>query len=115
MRIPFLLIVVLLLLSFTSRSQNQNCESLKNGTFFTYPKNTQEQWKTERNRDYQKETNLQTGDTSRWKISWQKDCRFTLKYISGGKDLKKEELAFVTEHILAFEINSETDDYYIFS
>jgi len=91
------------------------CTSLKSGTFYSYPKNTLEQWKSERTGEYQKETNLVTGDTSLWKVSWQKGCNYTLKYVSGGKDLKKEELAFVKQHVLVFTVNSETEDYYVFS
>jgi hypothetical protein len=105
-----------LLLPVITKAQSKNdCSDLKEGTYFTYPKNTQDHWKSERTGNFQKETNLGTGDTSTWQVKWQNNCRYTMKYIAGGKDLKKEEQDFVHKHVLAFEINSVTPDYYIFS
>jgi hypothetical protein len=107
--------LVLFIPSTTMAQSGNDCSELKEGTFFTYPKNTLEHWRSERTGSIQKETNLGTGDTSTWQVKWQSNCRYTMKYIAGGKDLKKEERDFVKNHSLAFEINTVTSDYYIFS
>jgi len=115
MNLLVLLISTVFIPLITIGQSTADCSSLKDGIFFTYPKNTVERWRSERNGNIQKEINLGTGDSSTWQVKWQSNCRYTMKYIGGGKDLKKEEQDFVQKHLLAFEINTVMPDYYIFS
>jgi len=109
-----LLFILLSGIAYHSNAQN-NCTVVRDGIFYSYPKNTTEQWKSERAGNIQHEINLANGDTSVWQINWQNDCSYTMKYLSGGKQLKKEDLALLKQHNLAFKIETVTKDYYIFS
>lgn len=94
---------------------NCRCSEVKEGVFYSNPNNSNDQWRSERKGAMQTEINLVTGDTSTWQVSWENDCQYTLKYLSGGKQLKKEETAFLKEHSIVFAINAVTSDYYIIS
>jgi hypothetical protein len=45
-------------------AQIKTCEDLKNGVFYSYPKNASEQYQLTRKGDIQKETDLITSDSS---------------------------------------------------
>ena len=106
----FLLSLALLLcrLSFS-----QSCSDLKNGTFYSYPKNSTEQWKILRDGSTEKDINLLTGDTSFWKIDWQNECQYKMKYLSGGGKLKKEDLDLFKNHVLVLSVEVNNGNYYL--
>ena len=54
-------------------AQMKNCEDIKNGVFYSYPKNVSKQYQLTRKGDIQKETDLITGDSSIWKVTWLND------------------------------------------
>jgi hypothetical protein len=110
----FLLLFSTLIIQQIASAQKTNCTDWKKGNFFSYPKNTNESWKSEREGNLQKEINLSTGDTSTWKITWQNECQYTLKFISGG-NFKKEELTFLKQNNLVFVITKSSEDYYVFN
>ena len=61
------------------------CHNLKSGTFYSYPPNVNDNWKSERNGDMQAEINLTTGDTLYFQVAWSGNCQYSLTYKSGGK------------------------------
>ena len=99
------------------QSQSLNCENLKNGIFYSYPKNTDSKYLFERAGDYQKETDLKTGDTTLWKIRWKNDCTFSIEYVSGNNKANEEASTFLKKkkHKVVFEIKNITDDYYTYA
>lgn len=92
------------------------CTDFKNGIFYIYPKNSQDQFFCRRDGEFQYEVSLkdQHADTTVWKIIWTDDCTYTLKYISGGKEIDEESKKLLKKHKLAYEIIKSTNDYYVF-
>lgn len=116
----FKLLVILtgvIIQPYTSYSQSLNCKDLKNGIFYSYPKNTDSKFLYERTGDYQKETDFKTGDTTLWKVKWKNDCTYTLEYVSGNNKENEEafELLKRKKHKVIFEIKNITGDYYTYS
>lgn len=90
-----------------------SCPDIQNGVYYSYPLNSNDRWKSERNGDIQQEINLETGDTLLFKVSWGRKCEYTLNYKSGGEKLKKEELAFLKQYKFVYTISEVTPNYYI--
>jgi hypothetical protein len=61
----------------------------------------------------QKELNLNTGDTTYWKVNWLDDCTFLAHYISGGLAKSDEEKDFLHNHKTVVQILKITPEYYI--
>ncbi|MEP6512308.1 MAG: hypothetical protein ABJA79_00470, partial [Parafilimonas sp.] len=96
------------------QKETANCETLKNGIFYSYPKNSSERYVSKRSGEYQYETNVGNGDTSVYKVDWLSNCRYTLKLISSSVKMTAEEKSFYDKHKLAYKIVGVTGDYYIF-
>lgn len=47
-----------------------------------------------------------------FKISWEKDCSYTLRYESGGKKLKRQELEILKQYPFVFMVSSINAEYY---
>jgi hypothetical protein len=108
-------LAVLVCISSLSMAQKNDCSLMRDGIFYSYPKNTVEQWKSERSGNMQTEINLINQDTSIWEITWLNDCQYNMKFKSGGKQFNKETLALLKQHVFAFKIEKSSTDYYIFS
>jgi len=109
------LLILILLNNYYAESQttHMSCPDIRNGVFYSYPMNTIDRWKSERNGDIQKEINIETGDTLIFKVSWDRDCEYKLKYQSGGKKLKKEELNMLKQYNFVYTVSEATPNYYI--
>jgi len=107
--------VFLSLFSFYSnQSKAQNCEGLKSGTFYSYPKNSAEKYAIIRNGEYQYEKDLVNGDSIIYKIEWLSDCKYSLKFISTNAKMTTDESAFWDKHKLVYEITGSTSNYYTY-
>jgi hypothetical protein len=104
-------------ISFHANSQPAplTCKDIQNGIFYNYPKNSSAQYIDERNGDIAKESDLLTGDSSLWKITWPNQCTYILSYLGGNIKMTDEMKKFVKEHKLAFKIGTITDEYYTFT
>ncbi|ANE49640.1 hypothetical protein [Flavisolibacter tropicus] len=94
--------------------KSKDCSNFKNGCFHSYPINSADHYILHRDGATQKEINAVTGDSIIWKLDWNSDCSYSLKYISGSK-LKREELAVLKQHTFFYEITENTPDYYLFN
>lgn len=94
--------------------KNLNCKRIKIGSFYFYPPASSKGFLIIRNKTTQKEINLQTGDTSFWRIKWQSPCIFTLSFLRKSRAVSNEELSFFNSHKTVVEILGLTKDYYIF-
>jgi hypothetical protein len=92
-----------------------DCSSIKNGVFYSYPKNTADRYITYRENEVAKEYDLVKGDSTSWKVDWKDNCSYTLKYISGSAKLSKEVADFLKKHVLFYTVQSVTSDYYLFA
>ena len=99
------------------QSQSLNCENLKNGIFYSYPKKTDSKYLFERAGDYQKATDLTPGATTLTPIRWKNDCTFSIEYVSGNNKANEEASTFLKKkkHKVVFEIKNITDDYYTYA
>jgi hypothetical protein len=102
------------LIGFIAQAQS-DCETIKTGTFYYYPKNSTDSYLEIRDDKYLYETNLTKGDSSVYEIKWSDDCVYTLKYVSGNAEMSNEVVKFNKKHKLLFEVNKITKDYYIFT
>ena len=108
------LLFPLLILSLRATSQNNSdCATFKTGTF--YSKNAGETYSIRRKGRNEIQTNLKTGDSTIWEISWQNDCTYILRYLRGNEHLKPKEEKFLTAHQVACRIETITPEYYIYS
>ncbi len=107
---------LLLLMPFFAFCQKNklDCESLKNGTFYNYPRNSDENIFQIRQGDLMKEVIIGKKDTITWKVKWKNDCTYSVKYVSGNVD-KKEALEMIKNHSFDFRIEAITPDYYVYS
>jgi hypothetical protein len=78
------------------QSQGASCSCIKNGDFYFYPSVTQKDFLIVRNHLIQKEINVNTGDTSFWKVSWSDLCIFNLKFLRRSQSMSDEEKLFYT-------------------
>ena len=110
----FILLFLLLSLSSSAQLKTNECSSIGNGTFYAYPKNSDEQYMYIRNGDTQTERNQLTGDSSVWKINWLNGCVYTMQYVSGSAKVDAGVKDFLQEHKLAIKIETVTSGYYVY-
>jgi hypothetical protein len=108
---------VLLFLAISAASYGQvpvSCQDLKNGIFYYYQKNSPDHFLIYRMAETQKEINLTTGDTTVWKIDWQNDCNYSLKFQSSSTKRPPETVKLLKEHTLVYAVLKLAEDYYTF-
>lgn len=91
-----------------------DCKKVKTGNFYFYPPKSQKGFLIIRDNTTQEEINLQTGDTSFWRIKWQSPCAFTLSFLGKSQPASNEEIAFYNSHKTVVEILNVTKEYYTF-
>lgn len=95
---------------------NENlCTEIHNGIFYFYPKNSEDKFVMVREGDLQKESNITTGDTIMWKVSWIDDCTYALKFISTNSIVPTENLKILKKHPFIYNINDVQANYYSFT
>lgn len=92
---------------------NNDCNRIKTGTFYFYY--SHKKFIIERTDTIQKEIDITDDDTSLWKISWQNDCSFYLKFLKKTKPIPDEEKVFYNSHLTVIKLRSVTKSYYTFS
>ena len=92
-----------------------DCENLKSGVYFEYPKNTNDKYIYYRDNNIQQEINITTGDTAVWKIKWNNDCSYSLSFLESNAELYKKIKKRLKKHTLLYKIAATTEDYYIYS
>ena len=110
-----LLITIFIFSAEWASAQNDlpNCQNVKEGTFYSYPSNVNDNWKSIRTGDVQQEINLTTGDTIVFQVAWPEKCQYTLKYKSGGKKLNREVLRMFKQYLYVSVVTQATPDYYV--
>lgn len=111
-----LLFIVFVLLSLGGHSQDTaSCAALKEGVFYFYPKNSNSKYALYRNKDEQKEVNLENGDSTIWSIKWINDCTYILKFKStSNKKISAEEKELNSKHKFVYSITKTGKGFYIF-
>jgi hypothetical protein len=89
------------------------CVNVKDGTFYSYAVNSNDNWKSVRNGDVQEEINLITGDTIHFQVKWANNCEYSLKYKSGGKNLGRDVLALFKQYAYVSVIKEVAPEYYV--
>jgi hypothetical protein len=107
-------ITILLPFLVLGQLKSTHCEKVKTGNFYFYPPKSQKGFLIIRDNTTQKEINLQTGDTSFWRINWQSPCAFTLSFLKKSQPVSNEELSFYNSHKTVVEILAVTKDGYVF-
>jgi hypothetical protein len=97
------------------QDQPPACADLREGVFYSYPKNTHERYICVRGGSTEVETNLDTGDSSVWEIQWQDDCSYTMAFLSGNDRGTKGQQEFLAKHRLAMRVEKITGDYYVYA
>lgn len=93
---------------------DSGCDKIKEGFFYFYPAKTQQAFAVVREGAIQKEINLKTNDTSFWKVNWENDCVFNVKFIRKSHPISDDEKSFYNSHITVFKILKITKNYYLF-
>jgi hypothetical protein len=106
---------LLLMLLFSCNERDANCSPIKGGIFFSKPRGSDTWYKTIRHDSLQQEINLNTGDTSLWKVTWLSDCKYSVQYISGIHMESKEMDQFYRAATFVATVTSVTPDCYVFS
>jgi hypothetical protein len=101
------------LIGFTAQAQS-DCETIKTGTFYFYPKNSSDSYLEVRDDKYLYETNLIKGDSSVYEIKWLNNCTYSLTYVKGNS-MTEEEVEFSKKHKILCQVNGTTKDYYLFT
>lgn len=104
----------LLPLIILGQSKTVACSTIKTGAFYFYPEKGQKAFAIIRDDSMQKEINIKAGDTTFWKVNWQSDCMFNLKFIRKSQAISDVEKSFYKSHTTVFKILEVTKDYYVF-
>lgn len=96
------------------QSKTLDCSSIRNGTFYFCPLNPQKKFTIIRENSIQKEIDIKTFDTSFWRVSWQSDCVFNLKFIRRSRLISEKEKIFLNSHSTTIKILNITRSYYVF-
>lgn len=96
------------------QSKKVTCADIKTGAFHLYPKNSADHFIDVREGEYVRETKMNTGDTSLYKINWLSDCTYSLQYISGSEKMPDETAKFFKKHKLVYEMFAVTNNYYVY-
>ena len=107
--IPFLLPDLL-----SAQSKKNDCEAVKQGTFYFYPPKSQERYLIARNSSVQTEINTKTSDTSFWKVNWVGDCVLHLKFIRSSQLMSNTQKSFLNSRTTVIKVLEVTKDYYVF-
>ncbi len=100
----------------TSFAKNESpCSKVKNGIFHYYQNNGKFHSLIVRKDSLQTEINLNTNDTSYWRIQWISECAFTCKFISSTKQMPKPEYEFYKSSSLKFNIMGTSKEYYLYN
>ena len=100
---------------FPAKSQTNTCDKLHNGTFYYYVPNSNKVFKIIRHNSEQNEIDLETKDTSFWKVSWKESCSMNMLLSKTTKAYPEDQLNFMKAHALTINILIVTDKYYTFS
>jgi hypothetical protein len=98
-----------------SQQNNSDCGNLKDITFYAYPRNSTDRFKIVRRRNKQLEYNLKTGDSTEYAIQWDKDCQYTLTYVTSSEKKSAAQLEMLTKSKLAYEILSVSGTCYVYN
>lgn len=87
--------------------------NVKEGTFYSYPRNATEQIIITRAGNIQ--TEIYDGkDSIIWQLKWLSDAVYSLKYLRGGETLDKKTVTILKKHSIVYSIDQVTEAYYIF-
>ena len=101
-------------LAILAQSKVEDCSKLKNGKFYLYTQNHPIGYLIIRKDSIQEEVNLQTNDTSFWKVSWKNVCDFDFKFIRKSHPISYDEQSFYNSHTTKCRVQKIETDYYIF-
>jgi len=107
-----LAIAIIFPVALLGQQKVSDCSKVKNGTFYFYPTHTHINFIIVRSDSIQREFSENLGDTSYWKIKWQDDCLFSMKFIRKGGKMSKSDSIFFNSHTALSRIISVTKDYY---
>ena len=110
-----LLLIAICPLVIFSQDNNAGCSQLKDVTLYCYPRNSVDQYKIVRYGNTQVEYNLKTGDSTVYKVKWDKDCQYTLTFISCSEKKSAADLETLKKYKLAYDILSVTASYYVYN
>lgn len=108
------LLTLLFPITLLGQLKTLDCSSIRSGIFYFYPLNSPKKFIITREGLIQKEINIQTSDTSFWKVTWKSDCIFNLKFTRRTQPISDQEKLFLTSHNTIIKILSVTKDYYVF-
>jgi hypothetical protein len=110
-RKEILLIIMIFFASVSnSTGQNPDCNKVKTGKFKLIDSTLNLSYLIERNDSIQTETDLTTGEQSKFHVKWISECIYELEIISGNKEVE----AFYKDRNLKVEILAVTDNGYIY-
>lgn len=92
----------------------RNCRNVRKGEYYFQPANSTKKFLVVRTGTFQKEVEINTRDTSYWKIKWIADCRFTLEFSHRTNKLTMQERSFYASRKIVVQILNVTRDYYSF-
>jgi hypothetical protein len=91
-----------------------DCHQVKYGTFYFYPSDNPKGFKVIRKKENQTEIDLSTSDTAIWKVNWENDCMFDLRFIRKSRPMSLFESKFYNSHITVVEVLRVDKNYYLF-
>jgi hypothetical protein len=108
--------IIYCLIFFISIGQAEKtpCSTVKNGTFYFYPRNSENKYLIIRKQGLQQEIKVGLSDTSFWKVNWLDDCRYTEKFVRRTKPLSDAEKKYIYNVTVTTEILKVTRNYYTF-
>jgi hypothetical protein len=115
----FILIITLLyLFTFLAEGQNSKltCTDIRNGIFYSYPKNTSGHYISYMTNEYEKDINVETGDTMLWKIDAINDCSSKESLIStNDRNMSEATRKGWMHHKLVSKVLTITDAYFVYA
>jgi hypothetical protein len=91
-----------------------DCYSIRTGRFHIHNEAANKNYLLIRKGSMQYEIDVEKNDTSQWRVIWQNECSYLLKYSSGGKTLTPEYKTLLKDHNIKIKIRTITPAYYIY-
>ena len=103
-------VIAIIIWAVMPLSTDNKCSEHKTGTFSLKDEDLGTDHLIERTDSIQTETDLKTGATSRYKVTWVNDCEYQLNIIDGGPEI----MDFYRDKTLIIQITNTTRKGYTF-
>jgi hypothetical protein len=108
--ILFIILSLLISIQVNGQLNDSACLHIREGVYYSYNSGAV----FIRDQNYQKEIDMNTGDTTLWAIEWQQNCKYRLTYVSGTGRLDDYLKRLNQKFSVDVSVIKFANDYYVY-